>query len=95
MIQSQDYLTFHDVAVHFNWEEWQLLGPDQKNLYQEVMLENYSNLVSLAGCQADNPDVAFKLEQEEESWTSQGEPHYLACPDELGINLNEGVALLK
>nr|KAF6434898.1 zinc finger protein 510 [Molossus molossus] len=65
-------VSFKDVTVEFTQEEWQQMGPIQRTLYRDVMLETYNNLVSVGNCIV-KPEVIFKLEQGEEPWFSQKE----------------------
>ncbi|XP_043937108.1 zinc finger protein 84-like [Protopterus annectens] len=39
--------TFEEVAVTFSKEEWKMLNEQQKEVYREVMVQNYENMISL------------------------------------------------
>ncbi|XP_055280310.1 zinc finger protein 510-like, partial [Moschus berezovskii] len=74
-------VSFKDVSTNFIQAEWQWLDSTQKILCRDVMLENYSKLVSVRYC-ITKPEEIIKLEQQapwmsEEEFTSQCYPKYI------------------
>ncbi|XP_048656265.1 zinc finger protein 782 isoform X5 [Marmota marmota marmota] len=76
MNTSQASVSFKDVTVELSQEEWQHMGPAQRTLYREVMLENYSHLVSVGFC-FTKPELIFTLEQGEDPWSLEKEKGFL------------------
>ncbi|XP_014398997.1 PREDICTED: zinc finger protein 81 isoform X3 [Myotis brandtii] len=89
LVLLQVSVSLEDVTVDFSREEWQQLNSTQRRLYQEVMLENYSHLLSV-GYEVPKPEVIFKLEQGEEPWILEGETPHQSCSDgKFGIKTSQ------
>ncbi|XP_077615605.1 KRAB domain-containing protein 4-like isoform X2 [Crocuta crocuta] len=85
MSASQASVSFKDVTVEFTQEEWQKIDPKQRTLYRDVMLENYSHLVSVEA-ELRNLGALQVLIPARRPWCPQQEtPGTLDCGSSLGL----------
>ncbi|KAM4606888.1 zinc finger protein 92 homolog, partial [Discoglossus pictus] len=62
-------VSFEDIAVFFSEEEWKGLQEHQKELYKEVMMDNYQMLTSL-GFKYKKPEIIMKIDREEDPYVN-------------------------
>ncbi|XP_053577706.1 zinc finger protein 501 isoform X2 [Bombina bombina] len=90
---SEDYMTgegqmeFDEVAIYFSKEEWCCLNEEQKQLYRDVMMENYYILKSL-GIVHVKPSLVSRIEQGEEPYVCGC--HIITQEEEFLINDRDG-----
>uniref|UniRef100_A0A8C5RD38 Uncharacterized protein n=1 Tax=Leptobrachium leishanense TaxID=445787 RepID=A0A8C5RD38_9ANUR len=99
-LNGQAECEFEDVAVYFSQEEWDCLKEEEKELYRDVMMENYQTLCSLGRINGI-PALISAMEKGEELCVrgrrgyEDMEDHGNTGPDSLQRNYPRGRQMVR
>uniref|UniRef100_A0A8C5MYS6 KRAB domain-containing protein n=1 Tax=Leptobrachium leishanense TaxID=445787 RepID=A0A8C5MYS6_9ANUR len=86
LLNGQAYCPFEQVAVYFSQEEWDSLKEEEKELYRDVMMDNYQSLNSMGWIDAI-PSIISKIERGEELYV-MGHPEDMKLENGLTTPYN-------
>ncbi|KAM4613995.1 uncharacterized protein O3C94_022036 [Discoglossus pictus] len=90
-LNGQEQSDFDEIAIYFSKEEWDCLTEEDKELYKEVMMENYQNLMFVGHANV-TPTVISMIEQGEEPHVRDHLP-YVENP--LSVNAADGSVIFN
>ncbi|KAM4696159.1 uncharacterized protein WCC33_014900 [Rhinophrynus dorsalis] len=89
-LNGEAQIDFENIAVYFSKEEWDCLKEEEKELYKDVVIQNYQILMSL-GCASVKPPIVSMIERGEEPFLTGH--HHWTLEKDIHLDKNTDASL--